>query len=82
MIAEDVIATVLTDYLQSVSHAQGSIRNETDLLESGLLDSLQVMDLVCFLEIRFQVTMQPADISPSNLRSVSRIAHFVHARAA
>jgi acyl carrier protein len=82
MTAKDVIATALVNFLQSSPEAQGSIDVETDLLESGQLDSLRVMDLVCFLESHFQVKMQPADINPNNLRSVSRIAHYVLARAA
>ena len=82
MIAQDVIAAALVEYLQSASYDHGTIHIETDLLGSGLLDSLLVMDLVCFLESRFQVKMEPADINPSNLRSVSQIAQYVDARAA
>jgi acyl carrier protein len=74
------IANVLADYLQSTPAARGRIDWETDLLESGWLDSILVMDLVCFLDDRFQVRMQPADISPRNLRSVRCLAHYVHER--
>ncbi len=74
------IAAVLIDYLKSAPGTLGAIDEETDLLNSGSLDSLLVMDLVCFLEARFQVRMQPADINPANLRSVRRLAHYVSAR--
>ncbi|RIK70080.1 MAG: hypothetical protein DCC67_20940 [Planctomycetota bacterium] len=82
MSTKESIAAVLIDYLQSAPDAQGVVDEETDLLESGRLDSIQVMDLVCFLESRFRVTMQPQDITPDNLRSVDRIARYVRARAA
>ena len=76
----DPIITVLIDYLQSAPGTQDPIRVETDLLESGRLDSLLVMDLVCFLEARFQIRMQPADINPDNLRTVRCLAHYVRTR--
>jgi acyl carrier protein len=80
MMTIDSIATVLADYLHSSPAVAGSIDRETDLIESGWLDSILVMDLVCFLEARFQCRMQPTDISPRNLRSVRCLAHYVHER--
>ena len=80
MSTTDTIAAALVDYLQSVPGTRGAIDEESDLLDSGILDSLLVMDLVCFLEVRFQVRMQPADINPDNLRSVRRLAHYVTVR--
>ena len=82
MIAKQAIAKELVDYLKAAPEADACLDIDTDLLESGRLDSLQVMDLVCFLESRFQVQMQPADINPDNLRSVSRIAKYVHTQMA
>ena len=76
----DTIAAVLIDYVQSADGTEGPICVDTDLLESGRLDSLLVMDLVCFLEARFQIRMQPMDINPDNLRSVRRLAQYVRAR--
>ena len=80
MSTTDTIAAVLIDYLQSALGSLGPIDAETDLLDSGRLDSLSVMDLVCFLEVRFQIRMQPADVNPGNLRSVRRLTHYVQTR--
>lgn len=82
MIPQDAIATALVDYFQTLAHTQGPLHTETDLLASGLLDSLQVIDLVCFLESRFRVRMQPADINAGNLGSVNRIAQYILSQAA
>ena len=75
----DTIAAVLIDYIQSADGSEGAPRIDTDLLASGRLDSLLVMDLVCFLEAQFQIRMRPTDITPDNLRSVKRMAEFVRA---
>ena len=78
MSTTDEIAAILVDYLRSAP--EGPIDADTDLLHSGRLDSLLVMDLVCFLEIRFRIKMQPADVNPNNLRSVWCLAQYVQAR--
>ena len=76
----NTITAVLIDYFNSAPGTLGGIDEETDLLDSGSLDSLLVMDLVCFLEARFQIRMQPADINPANLRSIRHLAHYVSAK--
>lgn len=82
MTTTETTAQVLIEYLESATHALNAIQVDTDLLESGLLDSLQVMDLVCYLERRFSVAMKPADINAANLRNVRRLTEYIHARAA
>ncbi|MEM9656825.1 MAG: acyl carrier protein [Planctomycetota bacterium] len=71
---------VLLAYLRDSPTADEAFNADTDLLDSGKLDSLLVMDLVCFLENCFGVRMQPSDVDPRNLRSVRRIAEYVRAR--
>ena len=51
MSTTDTVAAVLIDYLQATLGSLGPIDAEADLLDSGRLDSLAVMDLVCFLEV-------------------------------
>ena len=80
MNSTETIAAALIKYLQTAPDARGPIDMETDLLTSGRLDSLQVMDLVCFLEDRFAVRMQPADINPHNMRSILRLSNYVYER--
>jgi acyl carrier protein len=74
------IETVLIDYLQSRHVGQEPIDTDTDLIDSAVLDSLLVMDLVCFLTSRFGIEMTPGDITPDNLGSVARMGRFVQAK--
>ncbi len=55
---------------------------ETDLIESGLLDSLLVVELVVALEKRFGVHISFDDIEFDNFRSVKSIAEYASQRAA
>lgn len=55
------------------------LNDETALFSSGLIDSLSVMDLVCFVEERIHLTVPATDITLDNFDSVSRIVRYVSA---
>jgi D-alanine--poly(phosphoribitol) ligase subunit 2 len=52
---------------------------DTDLLESGILDSFQMVQLLFELEQRFGVRLKLDDIDLDDLRTLSRIARLVAA---
>ena len=47
------------------------------LLESGVMDSTGILELVAFLESEFPLVMSDADIVPENLDSIASIAAYV-----
>jgi D-alanine--poly(phosphoribitol) ligase subunit 2 len=55
---------------------------DTELFESGLLDSLAFVELLLAIERDFGVTTAVDDLEVDNFRSVARIAEFVTARMA
>jgi acyl carrier protein len=55
---------------------------ETDLFDSGILDSLAFVELLLLLEREFGVSASVDDLEIENFRTVSRIAGFVAARGA
>ena len=50
---------------------------EASFLESGVVDSLGLAQLVTFLEEEFGITVEDRDLVPDNLDSVARAASFV-----
>jgi len=54
--------------------------HDTDLLATGLLDSLGFVELVLQLERWFGVHMQMESLEPCHFRSIARIAAFVQAQ--
>lgn len=50
---------------------------DTDLLESGILDSLQLVELLVQLEQRFGLRIKVEDIDLDDLRTLARIARLV-----
>ena len=55
---------------------------ETALVESGILDSLSLLQLVVFLEERFGITVGDADLLPENFSSVNAICAYLRSREA
>jgi len=50
---------------------------ETDLIETGLLDSLALVELLAQLEESFDVSISTDDLELENFRSIDSIARFV-----
>ncbi|MDY7231856.1 acyl carrier protein [Hyalangium rubrum] len=49
----------------------------TSLLDSGLIDSTGVLELISFIEREFGITVEDTEIVPENLDSLGRLAAFV-----
>jgi acyl carrier protein len=56
--------------------------DKTSLLDSGVLDSTGVLELVAFIEETWDFEMADDDIVPANLDSVMKIAAFVMSKRA
>jgi acyl carrier protein len=54
---------------------------DSDLMESGLLDSLTLVELMASLEERFGIHISFDDIEIDNFRSARSIAEFVNQRS-
>jgi acyl carrier protein len=53
---------------------------DTDLVETGLLDSLALIELLAQLEETFGVSVSTDDLEVENFRSIASIAGFVARR--
>jgi acyl carrier protein len=53
---------------------------DTDLFETGVLDSLAFVELLLQLEREFGLVTTVADLEVENFRSIARIAEFVAER--
>jgi acyl carrier protein len=55
---------------------------DTDIVETGLLDSLKLVELLSHLENHFCMQISTEDLEIDNFRSIARIAAFVRERTA
>ena len=56
--------------------------DDDSLLDTGVLDSMGVLELVAFLEEQYQIEVPDEDLRPENLDSIARIIAYVGARQA
>jgi acyl carrier protein len=57
------------------------IKDSDPLLESGVLDSLGVLDLVSFVEQEFSVHVADDELVPENFQTIDRITAFIETKS-
>lgn len=53
------------------------LADDDSLIDGGIVDSTGVLEVVAFLEQRFGIHVEDADMVPENLDSIARIEAFV-----
>ena len=56
--------------------------DKVSFLESGIIDSTGVMELIVFLEEEFDIEVEDAEMVPENLDSVERLCAYVARKTA
>jgi acyl carrier protein len=57
------------------------LKNSDALLESGIVDSLGVLDLVNFIEEEFSINVEDEELTPENFQTIDRLTAFVETKA-
>ena len=69
---------VRTFVIQNFMFGQGDhLQDSESFLESGLIDSTGVLELVGFLETTYKITVADEDLVPANLDSVVSVCRFL-----
>lgn len=54
-----------------------TLGDEASFIESGIIDSTGVLELIGFLESQYKITLEPAELVPENLDSISSLMRLV-----
>lgn len=52
-------------------------RDDESFLEMGIIDSTGLLELINFLEKRYRIKVEDADLIPENLDSIDQLCRFV-----
>lgn len=74
-VREAVRTYILDNFLPGEDPA--NLTDDTELKESGILDSLSTLKLVTFLEQEFKVEFEANDLDAGNLASLANIERLV-----
>lgn len=82
MTADDESIEALREFVRErfpAASAKG-LGDDASLLQSGVVDSLGILEFAAFLEERFSLQLRDDDFTPENFDSIATIARFVDAR--
>jgi acyl carrier protein len=57
-----------------------ALADHDSLLELGVIDSTGVLELVTFIEDRYQVSIEDEELVPENLDSIENLVRFIEAK--
>lgn len=75
-VVENDIRQFLTDNFP-LSAEGFTLASDDSLIEAGVIDSTGVLELIEFIESRYEITIPDADVLPENLDSVDAITRYI-----
>ena len=60
-----------------LAHDRKSIEYEEQLIEGGLIDSTDILELIAFLEEKYDITFEEDEITAESFSSINSIAQMV-----
>jgi acyl carrier protein len=74
-IAQEIRGFVVGNFL--FGQDSGGLTEDQSFLETGIIDSTGVLELVAFLEQRYGISVDDRELLPDNLDSISNVTRFV-----
>ncbi len=74
-VAEIICTFVVDTFL--FGEEDGLLSPDGSFLETGIIDSTGMLELVSFIEVRFGIAVEDEEMLPSNLDSLNRVSAYV-----
>lgn len=74
-VASDVTAFIVENFL--FGDASEAPAQETSFMDTGLIDSTGILEVVAFLEEKYEIEVDDDELVPENFDSVGNIAGYV-----
>lgn len=71
---------ILSEYIRNETGFTGVLGADDDLLESGVLDSFNIVSLAMFAQERFEVEFDGEDLVRDNLARLSSLVELIRMR--
>jgi acyl carrier protein len=72
---KDKIVAFINEYF--IKDTGVVLKDDTSLLDEGILDSTGVMELVSYIESDFRITVEDEEIVPDNFDSIRKLSSFI-----
>lgn len=81
MEVQNQIRTYIQQHLMAAKGG-GEVKDDDPLLDSGIIDSMGILELVSYLESTFGIEVRDEEVVPANFHSIERIASLVTTKRA
>ena len=54
------------------------LNNEINLFEKGIIDSTGIIELICFIEVTFNISIKDEELVMENFLNINNIKEFIH----
>ena len=78
MTTEDIVRSFILEQFYVADPAE--LTADASLIDTGIVDSMGMLDVILFLETRMGISISDTDTTPENLETIGRIAAFVERR--
>ena len=72
----NTVKEAITDYILNLSN-ESSIEGSINLFENGYLSSLDVLDIICFIEENYKISVTDDDLGMDNFSSIDKMIHYI-----
>jgi len=76
---KEILRSFITETFPAAS-AMAKFDDVMSFLDTGLIDSTGVLELVDFLEEQFEISVEDSELVPRNLDSISNICKYVESK--
>lgn len=76
------VETAVREFLRDrgVAGSDTGVGGDEPLLDSGLLDSASILELVGFLEERFRISIDDEELVPENFETINKVVALVNTK--
>ncbi len=75
----DLIITFLRENFIAARSLK-EIKTDESLLDSGIIDSTGILELIMFLEDKFNITIEDEELMPENLDTIQNLVSFLSSK--
>jgi acyl carrier protein len=72
---EDIVRSFIVEQFYVAD--PGELTVDASLIDTGIVDSMGMLDVILFLETQMGISIRDTDTTPDNLETIGRIAAFV-----
>jgi len=75
----DLIITFIRENFITARNLK-EIKIDESLLDSGIIDSTGILELIMFLEEKFNITIEDDELTPENLDTIQNLVSFLSSK--